>query len=213
MTEKRNARALRRLGLVPAALCLLALTACATAPPRHADNICQVFDQYPDWYDAASDSRKRWGTPIHVQMAFIRHESSFVGNARPQRDWFLFIPLPRKTSAYGYAQAQDPAWEDYLKANGGLFKSRSDIKDALDFVGWYTDNVQRTLGISKWDAKHQYLAYHEGIGGYRSGKWKKKSDLLRTAQRVEYRAKEYGSQLKTCERRFRCRHWYQFFCS
>ncbi len=192
---------------------LLILAGCATAPPRHSDDICQVFDQYPEWYDDAHDTQQHWGTPIGEQMAFVRHESSFRQDARPDRPWFLFIPLPRKSSAYGYAQIQDPVWSDYQNANGGSFKSRTDMGDVLDFIGWYTDKIHRQLGISKRDSKHLYLAYHEGIGGYRGGGWRHNRSLLRIASGVAYRAHEYDVQLKRCERRFRCRHWYQFFCS
>ena len=204
--------ALRRFVCAFLAASLFVLAGCATTPPRHADDICKVFDQYPDWYDDARASQQRWGTPISVQMAFVRHESSFHEDARPPRPWFLFIPLPRASSAYGYAQIQDPAWEDYKKANGGFFRSRTDMGDSLDFVGWYTDMIHRKLGISKWDAKHLYLAYHEGTGGYRSGAWKHNKSLLRTADNVAYRARAYSAQLKRCEHRFRCRHWYQVFC-
>jgi hypothetical protein len=202
-----------RLGLAFLALGLLGLGGCATAPPRHTDNICQVFHQYPEWYDDAHDAQQRWGTPINVLMAFVNRESSYRQHARPKRHWFLFIPLPRKSSAYGYAQIQDPVWQDYLKANGGMFKSRSDMDDALDFIGWYTNRIHHQLGISKWDPKHLYLAYHEGIGGYRSGKWRHNQHLLRTADAVAYRARQYGAQLKHCEKQLRCRHWYQLFCN
>ncbi len=212
MTARWNPPASRLAAFALLALSLLALGGCATVPPRHADNICQVFNQYPEWYDDAHDAQQRWGTPINVLMAFVRRESSFREHARPERRWFLFIPLPRKSSAYGYAQAQDPVWRRYRKATGGLFKSRSDMDDALDFIGWYTDLIHRQLGISKWDPEHLYIAYHEGIGGYRSGRWRHNRALLATARGVAFRAGEYGAQLKHCEQSLRCRHWYQFFC-
>lgn len=202
----------RRFGFALFAITLLALGGCATTPPQHSENICKVFDQYPEWYDDAHDAQQRWGTPINVLMAFMKHESSFREDARPDRPWFLFIPLPRKSSAYGYAQVQDPAWHDYEKATGGFFKSRTDFGDAVDFMGWYTDNIHRQLGIAKTDPQHLYLAYHEGVGGYRSKGWQRNKSLLRTADGVAYHAREYGAQLKQCEQRFRCRHWYQFFC-
>ncbi|MGD8380182.1 MAG: hypothetical protein PVI56_11285 [Gammaproteobacteria bacterium] len=193
----------------------LLVSACATTPPRHSDNICRVFDQYPDWYDYAHEAEQRWGTPAQILMAFIRRESGYQESVRPKRDWFLFIPLPRDSSAYGYAQAQDPIWEEYLKATGSLFKSRTDIEDALDFIGWYTNRIHTRLGISKWDPYHLYIAYHEGIGGYRRGQWKSKAGVIRAARQVDWLARQYGAQLKQCEARFQCRHWYQFwpFCS
>lgn len=212
MTEAWNTLASRRIGFVLGVVCLLVLGGCATAPPRHTENICKVFSQYPKWYDAAHAAQKRWGTPVNVLMAFVNRESGYRKRARPKRHWFLFIPLPRKSSAYGYAQIQDPAWHDYKKATSGLFKSRADMDDALDFIGWYTDKAHRQLGISKWDAKHLYIAYHEGFGGYRSGRWRHNRHLLNTADGVASRARLYGAQLKHCEHDLRCRHWYQLFC-
>ena len=123
---------------------LLGAAGCATAPPNDADNICRIFDEYPGWYDDARKSQERWQTPIPVQVAIIRQESGFRENVKPPRDWFLgIIPLPRRSSAYGYAQAQDPAWSDYRDSTGRRFASRSDLVDGLFFVGWYTDISHR----------------------------------------------------------------------
>ena len=198
MNPFSHAAARRRFRFALPLAALLTLCGCATAPPRNTGNLCQVFDEYPGWYHDARDAQKRWGTPANVLMAFVQRESGFRQKARPDRPWFLFIPLPRRSSAYGYAQAQDPVWKEYRKENGGWFKSRTDMEDALDFLGWYTDRIHRELGISKWDPKHLYLAYHEGIGGYRSGHWKRDRHLLGTAEEVDRRAREYGAQLRQC---------------
>lgn len=195
-------------------LCLALLAGCASQPPRQQHNLCSVFEQHPDWYDYARQSEETWGVPAHILMAFVRHESSYRANARPPFEWFLFIPLGRPSSAEGFAQIQDPAWQDYRDERGGLFRSRSDMEDALDFIGWYNNKSNKLLGISKWDPKHLYLAYHEGHGGYRRGTWKSKPKLQRIADRVDYTAREYGAQLRRCEEQFRCRKWYQVgpFC-
>jgi hypothetical protein len=200
-----GSRRLRRGSWIAAVAVMAALAACASAPPRHSDNLCAVFRQYPDWYDHAKHAEKRWGTPSTTLMAFVRHESGYHADIRPKRRWFLgVIPLPRDSSAYGYAQAQDPAWNEYLKDTGSWFKGRSDMEDALDFVGWYNHKTHAALGIPYRDAKHLYIAYHEGIGGYRSGAWRHKRHLLKVASSVAYRAREYGAQLKRCEKEFRC---------
>jgi len=182
---------------------------CASAPPKQQDNLCAIFDQYPEWYDAAKASEDKWGTPPHILMAFVKLESAYRHDAKPPRDWILFIPLGRKTSAEGYAQAKDEAWEEYEDEVGGFFTSRSDMEDALDFIGWYNYKSNKTLGISKWDPKRMYLAYHEGRGGYARGSYKRKPDVVRYANRVDWQAREYGAQLRQCEDRFKCRHWYQ----
>ena len=148
-------------------------------------------------------------------MAFVRHESSYRENAKPPIKWFLFIPLGRPSSATGYAQAQDPVWKEYQAERGSLFRSRDDMEDALDFIGWYNHKCHQQLGLSKWNARALYLAYHEGRGGYKRGSYKKKPKLQKIADKVARTAKEYGAQLKQCEARFQCRKWYEFwpFCS
>ena len=76
---------------------------------------------------------------------------------------------------------------------------RDDFDDAVDFVGWYCNTSHRMLGISKWDAYNQYLAYHEGHGGYKRKTYRKKKWLIKTAHRVQGNAKRYSAQLSRCE--------------
>ena len=196
--------------IVPALLLAALAAGCSyVPPPQHQRDVCELFAHNPEWYDYASDSRKKWGTPVHVLMAFVRHESSYRSDARPPMRWFLFIPLGRPSSAKGYAQALDPVWSEYEAERGSLFRSRGDMEDALDFIGWYNYKTWRELGISRSDARRLYLAYHEGRGGYRRGTWKKKPWLQRVAKRVAATAAQYRSQLARCESRFRCDSWYQ----
>ncbi|MDE1225624.1 hypothetical protein MCT03_15490 [Vibrio aestuarianus] len=174
------------------------LAGCASAPPQQQHNLCDIFREKPKWYEDALDMQEKWGTPINVAMAIVKQESSFRHNARPPKDYLLgFIPWGRVSSAYGYAQAQDPAWADFQKAtnNGG---SRTNFDDSLMFIGWYTTETQRTLGISKWDPYNQYLAYHEGRGGYKRKSYQAKPSLIKVARKVEQQAKDYGWQLKQC---------------
>lgn len=188
----------RRTRLAVMAMLLL-ISGCATYQPERTDNLCSIFRGDIDWYKSARDANKRWGTPVWVMMAIIDQESRFVSDAQPARDWFLFIPLPRRSSAYGYAQAQDPAWEKYMRETGNSGDDRDNFADAINFVGWYTNTTQRTLGISKWDAYHQYLAYHEGQGGYKSGSWKGKGWLKQVAGKVRNKSAAYNAQLKQCK--------------
>ncbi len=188
---------------------------CATPAPRGQEDVCTVFDQYPNWYDYARAAEAEWGTPISILMAFVRHESSFRSHVRPPREWWWFIPLGRPSSAMGYAQAQDPVWGEYEAERGSLFRSRSDMEDALDFIGWYNDGTRRQLGIPLHDAYRLYLAYHEGRGGYRRGTWRDKPGVQNTATKVTRTAERYAAQISGCQSRFRCDSWYQIwpFCS
>ena len=85
-----------------------------------------------------------------------------------------------------------------LKNQGVEQFMKGDFEDAIDFVGWYTAESHRKLGISKWDARAQYLAYHEGHGGYARGTYKRKRWLMNTANRVQRTANNYAAQLKRC---------------
>lgn len=177
---------------------VIVLSGCATAPPKNQSNLCEIFREKPGWYDDALDMQEEWGTPVQVAMAFVKQESSYRHDARPPKDYLLgFIPWGRVSSAYGYAQAQDPAWEDFQDATGHG-GSRTDFADALMFIGWYTHETQRQLGVSKWDSYNQYLAYHEGRGGFKRKSYQAKPSLIKIARRVEQQAKDYGWQLKQC---------------
>lgn len=176
------------------------LSGCSTYQPRNLDNICSIFSGETDWYEATRKAQRQWGTPIFVMMAIMHQESRFVDDAQPDRPWLLgLIPLPRSSSAYGYAQAQDPVWEEFQEESGNSGADRDNFEDSIDFIGWYTHGSQRRLKVSKWDAYGQYLAYHEGRGGYERKTYQGKPWLKNVAKKVKRRASRYNTQLKTCQ--------------
>jgi hypothetical protein len=182
-----------------AALLFVGLTACSTAP-TNVEDICSIFEEKGRWYKDAKKSEERWGTPIHVQLAIIHQESTFEFDAKPPRDKLLgFIPWKRPSNAYGYAQALESTWAWYQKDTGRRSADRDDFGDAIDFVGWYTDKSQQVAGISKWDPYNQYLAYHEGQSGWLNQSYRFNSKLKKSARTVDYRAREWGAQLRRCE--------------
>jgi len=176
------------------------LVGCATAPPKNPENICEIFEENREWFDAAQASKERWGTPIHIPMAIMYQESSFRYDAAPPMEYFLWIiPIGRASDAYGYSQAKTPVWGEYVDDAGSFFSDRDDFEDAVDFIGWYMDRSNRINKISKWDAYAQYLNYHEGHGGYRRGSYHKKPWLKKVAKKVEARAKRYSEQYWGCK--------------
>ena len=190
---------------LPIVLSIVALgsglfSACSNTPPRNTANGCALFDEKDDWYEYARDSYEKWGIPIHVQLAIIYQESRFYHDARPPRAQLLgFIPWFRPTSAYGYGQVKDSTWDWYRKATGNRWADRDDFEDVVDFIGWYGYQSHRRLGISRQDAYNQYLAYHEGHGGWKRKTYRRKPWLLKVARKVEARAARYQAQLKACE--------------
>ena len=169
--------------------------------PRDLDDACAIVSQRPAYLKAMRATERKWGIPVHVQMAAIHQESKFVGNARtPHRFALGVIPMGRQSSAYGYSQALDGTWEEYQREERRGNARRDRITDATDFMGWYMDGTEKGLGVSKYDARSQYLAYHEGRTGFAKGSYNAKAWLVDVADRVGSRSETYRSQLSACGR-------------
>ncbi|MDO5621714.1 MAG: lytic transglycosylase [Paracoccus sp. (in: a-proteobacteria)] len=169
--------------------------------PRDLENACAILAERPAYFRAMKRTEQRWGIPVHVQMATIHQESKFIGNAKTPHQYALgIIPIGRQSSAYGYSQALDGTWEEYMKETGNRRARRDNINDATDFMGWYMDGSSRRLGLSKWDAGSQYLAYHEGRSGFARGSHNSKPWLMTVSNRVQSRAATYRGQLQACGR-------------
>ena len=180
------------------------LAGCISTPPKSPNHLCSIFQERPSWYRAAQAAEKRWAISPAVMMAVMYQESSYVADARPPRKRLLWvIPWRRPSSAYGYAQATNETWADYKRATSRRFVDRDDFDDAVDFIGWYLARANRELGIHPTDARRLYLAYHDGIGGYRRGTWQRKGWLQSAAGNVSARASRYRGQLDNC----RLRRW------
>lgn len=182
-------------------LCIpLFMSACTASVPKNVNDVCSIFVEKDDWYPEVKHSFAKWGVPIHVTMAIMHQESRFVADAKPPRPWLLgVIPWFRSSSSYGYAQAQDAAWQDYLDAQGYWGDDRDNFSYASDFIGWYCSVSHKRLGISKWDTQNLYLAYHEGHGGYSRKTYLKKPWLLKVAKKVDRKASQFRGQLATCK--------------
>ena len=185
-----------------AAILIVLLGSCSSAryeAPSNLDNACSIIQQRPQYLRAMQMAERRWGVPVAVQMATIYQESKFIGNAKTRKEYFLgVIPKGRVSSAYGYAQALDGTWDEYRDKTGNWSGRRNNIYDATDFMGWYMSETKRRAGVSLTNAEHQYLAYHEGQGGYMRGSYKSKSWLMRVAREVGNRANMYDRQLDRC---------------
>lgn len=169
--------------------------------PRQLDNACAIVAERPAYFRAMKAAERKWGVPVHVQMATLYQESKFIGDARTPHQYALgVIPVGRQSSAFGYSQALDGTWEEYQKASGNRGAKRDNIRHATDFMGWYMHNSTRSLGISKADAGAQYLAYHEGRSGFARQSYLGKPWLVRVADTVGQRAQMYRSQLVACRR-------------
>lgn len=187
-----------------ASVVLMLLASCGGgefSAPRDLDNACAIVAERPQYYRAMVATERKWGVPVHVQMATIHQESKFIGNARTPHQFLLgIIPMGRQSSAYGYSQALDGTWEEYQDEEGGRRARRDRIEDATDFMGWYMYASEQRLGISRADARNQYLAYHEGRTGFARASYEGKPWLVGVADKVAARSETYRAQLASCRR-------------
>ena len=184
---------------------LLLVAACGRpefSAPRNLDDACALTAERPQYVAAMRATERRWNVPVPVQMAIIHAESRFIGDARTPYQWAAgVIPMGRQSSAFGYSQALDRTWEEYQQETGNRRAQRDNIRDATDFIGWYSQKSVERNGIALNDARNLYLAYHEGHTGYRNQSYLAKPWLLGVADRVASRAVMYDAQLRSCRRR------------
>ncbi|MBY6092187.1 transglycosylase SLT domain-containing protein [Pseudooceanicola sp. 502str34] len=172
--------------------------------PNNLDDACSIVQERPKYFRAFKGAERRYGVPVSVQMAIMHQESKFIGNARTPHKYALgIIPMGRQSSAYGYSQALDGTWDDYKRASGNRRAKRDDIRDATDFMGWYMNETTKKVGVPIWDARNQYLAYHEGRAGYTRGNHNSKPWLIAVANNVQERSRKYEAQLNNCGWRYR----------
>ena len=183
---------------------ILVLGSCARqsgGAPRNLEDACSILEERPHYARAFRQAKRNWGVEPHVLMAMIYQESKFISDNRPPHQYALgVIPTGRMSSAYGYSQALDGTWAEYLASRGQRGARRDDMRDAADFMGWYMVQSATELNIPLWDARNQYLAYHEGRTGYRRQSYQSKAWLLEVAENVEIRAVLYQAQLARCPR-------------
>ena len=180
-------------------LLIIFIAGCSSIP-QNTSNSCSIFNERYLWYKHAKKTEKKWGTPIYIQLAIIKMESDFDWLAKPPRQkLFKIIPFKRPSSSFGYSQAVKGTWEQYKNETGNKLATRTRFKDSVDFIGWYTDKTESLLKISKKDAFRQYLAYHEGWGGYKN--YKNNQKVIALAKKVERQSNKYKSQLKKCQNR------------
>jgi len=177
---------------------LVILISGCSSIPQNTSNSCLIFDERYMWYKHTKRTEKKWGTPVYLQLAIIKMESSFDWLAKPPRQkLFKVIPYKRPSSSFGYSQAVKGTWEQYKNETGNKLAIRTRFKDSVDFIGWYTNKTEKILKISKDNDFKQYIAYHEGWGNYKN--YNSKEKVINLAKRVEKQSNIYKKQLSDCK--------------
>lgn len=159
--------------------------------PHHRLHLdpCALLAERPHWKSALMETEQHWGIPPSYVLAFMHQESRFNPKALS------------KSMAYGYPQAKDATWDWYQLKRRRPLSSRERFDDSADFIGWYAhQNIARNK-VRLNQVREQYLAYHEGLGGYEKQSYLAKTWLMEIADKVEQRALDFHFQLKSCNSR------------
>ena len=133
-------------------------------PAEEPSNLCSIFSK-KRLVRKRQESAAALGIPVPIQLAIINQESSFIEDARPPRYRLCRPALWRPSSAYGYGQVTDgtgvvptkPVTAEPIGTNSKTW--------SISSAGMPSKLPESRL--SKLDAYNQYLAYHEGHGGFR----------------------------------------------
>ena len=173
---------------------------CATTPPKFKSNACSLLREKDEWIGPLAVAAKKWKIPTYTILSIIYHESKFIHDAKPplKRSFIDGLMGRRISSAYGYSQALDATWLEYVEVTKNWAAMRSSFEDSVDFIGWYLSRSVKSLGISPYNAYDLYLAYHEGNAGFRNGSYKKKPAIKTYARKVQATAIAYKKQMLGC---------------
>ena len=137
-------------------------TACSSVP-KNTKIVVRFLKKDICGINMLSLRMKKWGAPIHLQLAFIKGKSDFNWLAKPPRENYLKLyPFKRPSTSFGYSQAVEGTWKQYKKETDNPLATRARFKDSVDFIGWYINKTSKILKISKKDPYRQYLAYYKG---------------------------------------------------
>lgn len=181
------------------------LTSCATTPPRNINNICDVLKQksgfLTDWRSSAVHASKKYNVPLPLILATIYKESSFNSTAKSERTKLGgFIPWKRKSTAYGYSQALNNTWLDYVKETKYFYADRSNFAHSTDFIGWYYQKSIKRHKLAPNDYKNLYLSYYLGYSKSPKSYKNVAPNVLRSVQKLVDTTLAYEKQLKNCNR-------------
>ena len=175
-------------------LCALLLTGCGQSTLA-TDNACEILFKYPAWYRYHKHFSARSGVEISTVMAIIAKESAFEQHARPVKSWLIpqWIVWKYASSSYGYSQATNATWENFLKANPYTSYTREDYPSSVAFISWYLHHY--TQSVPNDDIYTKYLMYHDGP---RMKLTNVKATTKAYALQVQHQSRLYAHQLTTC---------------
>ncbi len=198
--------------ILPIAIFSFFISGCFVAPKMVIyDDVCKFMSDRISWYKILKETEIKYKVDKSLILAFIKQESSFNASAMPKAQQGFFSLFGKKEGAYGFAQAKLATWNEYQQATKNSAAKRNNFADSSDFIAWYVSKSNKLLGIDSNDAYNQYLAYHEGRGGFSRESYKQKPWLVKVAKKVFMSARNYKEELISCSRELDSTYSWSYF--
>ena len=180
---------MRRSRAVIFTLMSFILAGCFGSGTKHDESdICELLDENDEWLQPLANAQSTYGTPVSLTLALLE---------QPLSEFDKPHVLPRTAD-----------WDEYRVRSENWSASPRNIKDAVDFVGWFSRESTKRNKISWDDVSAHYLSYRLGHGGYHRYDAEKYPELRMKAEKVEQRAIKWQQSLKQCQSRWQNERWF-----
>ncbi len=167
---------------------LTGLSGCFGSEVRQQLNICAELDNNDEWIEATVSTQLKYGAPISLSLALLE------------------LPLFDLDKKHVRPRAAD--WDEYRIRSESWDASPHEVADAVDFIGWFTQQSVKRNSISWGDVSAHYLALRLGHGDYHRFDKSKFPELNLQAQQVGLRAQRWQRELTACKQQWQNESWY-----
>lgn len=167
---------------------VLMLSGCFGSSTKPALLICEELDDNEEWVEPAVLAQQKYGTPISLSL--------------------VLLELPLSDLDKKHVRPRSADWDEYRIRSERWDASPQVPADAVDFIGWFTQQSVKRNNIAWQDAGEHYLALRLGHGGYHRFEADKYPELAQQTKGVELRAQRWSNELQACKGQWQGESWF-----
>lgn len=166
-----------------------ALVGCFGSGAKHVEpDICELLDENDEWLKPLANAQANYGTPVSLTLALLEQPLSEFDKAHV---------LPRTAD-----------WDEYRVRTENWAASPRNIEDAVDFIGWFSQESIKRNKLSWSNVSAHYLSYRLGHGGYHRYDAEKYPELKMKADKIQQQSHKWQQSLKRCQLQWRDESWF-----
>lgn len=167
---------------------LILLSGCFGSEVKTVPGICEQLEENDDWLQPLATAQMQHGAPISLMLVLLEPPLSDLDKPHIQ---------PRTAD-----------WDEYRVRSENWAAAVTELRDATDFIGWFTAQ-SNTRNQIVWDnVSAHYLAYRLGHGGYHRFDASKYPELQQQAEQKQQQAMRWSQELKDCRLQWQQESWF-----